>query len=99
MHVKGMDDYHLSSWCPKIGALSHPIRHLGSMPFSWSYGMLRASETRNEPCPRHMETSLLLGSAKPGVAVHDTSSLALDAGGTLPSHYLWGLCEGWCSLQ
>lgn len=106
MHVKGMDDYHLSSWCPKIGALSHPIRHLGSMSFSWSYGMLRAgssllreSETRNEPCPRHMETSLLLGSAKPGVAVHDTSSLALGAGGTLPSHYLWGLCEGWCSLQ
>lgn len=68
MHVKGVDDYHLSSWCPKIGALSHPVRHLGSVSFSWSYGMLRAgrsllrvSETRNGPCPRHMETSLLLG--------------------------------------
>lgn len=52
----------------KIGALSHPVRRLGAVPFSWSYGMLRAgksllgvSETRSERCPRHMETSLLLG--------------------------------------
>lgn len=105
MHAEGVGDYHLSSRCARVGALSRPVRRLGSGPFAWSYGMLRAGSLCSEWVRQGM--SRVQGTwrrhscwaARPGAAVDEASSLALGAGGTLLSHCLWGLCEGWCSRQ